>query len=399
MGARLDQLLEDAVSRRDLPFAVAAVANRRETLWQGSVGEAAPDVKAGPDTLFRIMSMTKAVGAAAALILVDRGTLDLETPVASVLPEFADIRVLESIGPEGPVLRQPRTTCTVRHLLTHRSGFAYETYDAKQAAYQRLPGSPDILEGTVQSLNYPLMFDPGEGFVYGIGLDWIGRLVERADGRRIDQFCLEEIFRPLGLSSTLFEREGEQKRLAGVQVRAEDGGFAEVEYNPPSRPEVYGMGSALYSTAPDYLRFLQMVLNDGELDGNRVLSPAAVELMKTNQSGDSTVPVFRSVLPGLSADVDLFPPGTTMTWTAAFLRNESDVPGRRPAGSLTWAGFLNTHYWIDPANGIAAVLMTQTLPFCDPGYMNAYDEYERAVYELFGPAAAGPAPAVADAAL
>jgi methyl acetate hydrolase len=384
MSAGLDQLLEDAVGRRDMPFAVAAVANQREILWQGNVGEAAPGVKAGPDTLFRIMSMTKAVGAIATLILVDRGRLDLETPVASVLPEFSAIRVLESIGADGPVLRPPRTTCTVRHLLTHRSGFAYETYDAKQAAYQRLPGSPNILEGTVQSLNYPLMFDPGEGFVYGIGLDWIGRLVESIDGRRIDQFCQEEIFRPLGLSSTVFELDGEEGRLASVSVRAEDGGFTEVQYSPPRRPEVYGMGFALYSTAPDYIRLLQMVLNNGELGGNRVLTAGAVELMKTNQSGNATVPVFRSVLPGLSADVDLFPAGTEMTWTAAFLRNESDIPGRRAEGSLTWAGFLNTHYWIDPTTNIAAVLMTQTLPFCDPGYMQAYDAYERLVYRLFG---------------
>ena len=397
MSAGLDQLLEDAAGRGDMPFAVAAVANQGEILWQGNVGEAAPGVKASPDTLFRIMSMTKAVGAIATLILVDQGRLDLETPVASVLPEFSAVRVLESIGADGPVLRPPRTTCTVRHLLTHRSGFAYETYDAKQAGYQRLPGSPNILEGTVESLNYPLMFDPGEGFVYGIGLDWIGRLVERIDGRRIDQFCQEEIFRPLGLSSTLFELDGGEGRLASVCVRAEDGGFTEIQYNPPRRPEVYGMGFALYSTASDYLRLLQMVLNNGELGGNRVLTPAAVELMKTNQSGDATVPVFRSVLPGLSADVDLFPAGTEMTWTAAFLRNESDIPGRRAGGSLTWAGFLNTHYWIDPTTGIAAVLMTQTLPFCDPGYMRAYDAYERLVYQLFGSsadAAGAPASAV-----
>ena len=390
MPAGLDQLLEDAVGRRDMPFAVAALANQDEILWQGNVGEAAPGVKASPDTLFRIMSMTKAVGAIATLILVDQGRLDLETPVASVLPEFSAVRVLESIGADGPVLRPPRTTCTVRHLLTHRSGFAYETYDAKQAAYQRLPGSPNILEGTVESLNYPLMFDPGEGFVYGIGLDWIGRLVERIDGRRIDQFCQEEIFHPLGLSSTLFELDGEEGRLASVCVRAEDGGFTEIQYNPPRRPEVYGMGFALYSTASDYLRLLQMVLNNGELGGNRVLTPAAVELMKTNQSGDTTVPVFRSVLPGLSADVDLFPAGTEMTWTAAFLRNESDIPGRRAKGSLTWAGFLNTHYWIDPMSSIAAVLMTQTLPFCDPGYMQAYDAYERLVYQRFGSSADAP---------
>jgi len=135
----------------------------------------------------------------------------------------------------------------------------------------------------------------------------------------------------------------------------------------------------MYGTAPDYLRILRLVLNGGELDGVRLISPESVRVMTENQIGKLSVPVMRTCLPLLSADVDFFP-NTRKTWTAAFMRNEEDIPGMRAAGSLTWAGFLNTHYWIDPVNDVAAVLMTQSLPFCDPRFMDAYHGFEQAVY-------------------
>jgi CubicO group peptidase (beta-lactamase class C family) len=303
----------------------------------------------------------------------------MDTPVASILPEWDDLRVLESIGPNGAVLRRPRTACTLRYLLTHTSGLAYETFHPTQWAYQELPGSPHILDGTKACFSYPLMFDPGTDFIYGISIDWAGRMVERIDGRTIDRFCHDEIFEPLAMLNTTFEVNS--GHLADVKIRHTNGEFEDIQHAPPANPEEYGMGHALYSTAPDYLRFLRMVLNHGELDGHRVLGPKAVELMTTNQMGEMSVPRYTSYTP-TSADVDLFP-GTRMTWTAAFLRNETAIPGRRAAGSLTWSGFLNTHYWIDPTNDLTAVLMTQMMPFCDPPYMATYETFERAAYRLF----------------
>jgi methyl acetate hydrolase len=380
--SELDRIIAEAVDQQHMPFAVAMVANREGVLWQGSAGRATATLDAGPDTLFRVFSMTKAVGSAAALMLVERGLLSLETPVASVVPEWDELRVLESVGPDGPVLRPPRRTCTLRHLLTHSSGLAYETFHAKQQAYQQLPGSPDILDGTATGFNYPLMFDPGEGFSYGISIDWVGRMVHRIDGRPIDRFCQEEIFDPLGMTDTAFEVDGNRDRLAGIKLRGEDGQLVAIDYEIPSRPEEYGAGHAMYSTAPDYIRFLRMVLNRGELDGRRVLGSQAIELMTTSQLVDLPVPVLKSVLPVVSADVDYFH-GAPASWTAAFLRNEGDLTGRRAAGSLTWSGVLNTQYWIDPANDITAVLMTQMMPFCDPAFMRTYEAYEQAVYKTF----------------
>lgn len=383
--SELDQLLSDAVDRQDLPFAVAMVATHERVLWEGSAGHATASTSAGPQTLFRIFSMTKAIGGLAAMILVDRNLLSLDTPVTSVLPEFREIQVLETIGPDGPVLRPPRRPVTLRHLLTHTAGFAYEAYDKRQAIWQMVTGAPHPVTGTLVSLKSPLMFDPGEEFSYGIGHDWVSLIVERIDGRSVVRFCQEEIFDPLGMSDTAFEPDFARDRLAEVKLRGADGTFCNFELAPAAHPEVYGLGQALYSTAPDYLRFLRMVLGRGELDGHRVISTEAIEPMMTDQMAGLSMPVMESIAPVLSGDVDLCP-GTRKTWTAGFMRNEADIPGIRSAGSLTWAGFLNTHYWIDPTKDIAAVFMTQLLPFCDARFMRTYMAFEQAVYRAWGTA-------------
>jgi CubicO group peptidase (beta-lactamase class C family) len=326
--------------------------------------------------------MTKGITALATLLLVDRGLLDPDTTAISVLPEFERIKVLEAMGPDGPVLREARRPVTLRHLMTHTSGFAYDTWCRPQLEYQEYTGMPHIMAGTLESMYYPLQFDPGDGFGYGIGYDWVGRMIERVDGRRIDQFCQQEIFEPLGLTDTVFDIEGRGDRLADLLARGEDGQFAPMDLAFPPEPEFYGMGGCLHGTAPEYLRFLRLVLNRGELDGRRLVSEHTMNLMLENQMGQASVPRMVTVVPWLSADVEFFP-GYRKTHTLGFFRNEEDIPGMRSVGSLTWAGAGNTHYWVDPAKDIAAVLMTQTFPFCEPRFMAFYEEFEQAVYREF----------------
>jgi CubicO group peptidase (beta-lactamase class C family) len=379
--SELKQVIDDAVARQDLPFAVAMTANANGVTWSGAAGERSPGQAATPDTVFRIFSMTKAVGCTAAMILMDRGKLRPDTPVESVLPEFAEIKRLEGFDADGkPKLRAPRSKATARHLATHTSGFVYEFWNTDMPRYMEATGAPTILSGLKASMNYPLLFEPGERWDYGIGIDWLGRMVEAIDGRRIDQFCKEEIFDPLGMPDTRFEVEPHMAaRLAGVSIRGEDGKFAPFDLAPPSHPEFYGMGHALYSTAPDYMRFLRMYLNQGTLDGRRILGAACVESMLANQIGSTPIPRMKTVAPAITADTEFFP-GRRKSHSMAFMRFDEDIPGMRHAGSQAWAGVLNSHYWFDPKAGLAGLLMTQSLPFVEPRFMDTYERFERAAY-------------------
>jgi len=300
--------------------------------------------------------------------------------VETILPEFAEVKLLEGFGPEGPKLRAPRKQATVRHLATHTSGLVYEFWNADVPRYMEASGLTTILSGQASSLNYPLQFEPGERWDYGIGIDWLGRVVEKIDGRSVDRFCREEIFEPLRMSDTAFEVEAHMAaRLAAVKIRGEDGKFADFAIAPPSKPEFYGMGHALYSTAPDYLRFLRMFLNKGTLDGARILSTAGLERMLANQIGDIPIPCLKTAVPAITADAEFFP-GKKKSHSMAFMRFEEDIPGMRSAGSQGWAGVLNSHYWFDPKADLAGLLMTQSLPFVEPRFVSTYNAFERAAY-------------------
>ena len=377
----LDALLEKAVADREAPFLVAMAGNSDGMTWSGAAGQRAPGADATTDTVFRIFSMTKAIGSTAAMILIDRGKLSMDTEVEAVLPDFSKIQVLEGIEGGKPILRAPRTKATVRHLATHTSGFVYEFWNSMIPSYMEIAGHPTIISGLNASLHYPLAFDPGERWDYGIGIDWLGKVVEAVDGRSIDRFCHDEIFGPLAMPDTGFEVTASMKdRLASVRARGEDGSFVDFELSPPANPEFYGMGHALYSTAPDYMRFLRMFLNRGELDGQRILSEGALDHMLANQIGDLRVGLMKTVAPPVTADTEFFP-GREKTHSFGFMRMEEDVPGMRRAGSQSWAGVLNSHFWFDPKTDVAGLIMTQMLPFADPAFIRLYERFEAGVYD------------------
>lgn len=382
--SRLDKVVDYAVERDVAPFVVAMVAGRDGIKWEHSAGRANTTHLASPDTIFGLFSMTKAIGSLMAIMAVDRGLITMDTPVGDVLPDFDRLQVLEAMTPEGPRYRKPKIRATLRHLLTHTSGMGYEAFYPLMAEYARVTGAPSDVTGTLESLNYPLLFEPGEGFAYGVSTDWVGALVSKLDGRRIEQFVQEEILDPLGMTSTFFERTQTGDRLANLVLKREDGSFEAHEAFPAPNPEIYHMGNALYGSARDYMSFLQLVLNRGVHNGERLVGEAAVQLMFDNQLGAVTLPtpVLKSYIPNISYDVEPCP-GLRKTHTAAFFRTEDAIPGMRAAGSLTWAGVLNTHYWIDPDRDIAVLFMTQMMPFCDPDFMTCFQDFERAVCDEF----------------
>jgi methyl acetate hydrolase len=374
----LNQILADGVAAGHMPFAVAMTGTAAGITYSGAAGTAATGRAAAENTVFRVFSMSKAICGLAAMILIERGKLSLDTAVADILPDFDSLQVLDGFDGDTPRMRAPKTKATVRHLATHTSGLEYEFWNGDVARAITATGHPGMLTGLRAALNYPMATDPGTRWGYGMSTDWLTLVVQAIDGRRIDAFCQQEIFDPLGMTQTSFEvSAGQAPHLCSVSIRGEDGAFAPFDLAPPSNPEVYGMGHALYSTAPDYMRFLRMILNKGALEGQRILKDT--NALTADQMRGLQFRKMVSAVPPISADVDLHP-SSRRTHGLGFLRHEDDVPGRRSAGSLSWAGVLNTHYWIDPARDIAAVFMTQALPFVDPRVMQVFDQFEAAVY-------------------
>ncbi len=370
----LQRVLDEAILAGVAPFLIAGTADSKGITFQGVSG---PTVTF--DSVLRIYSMTKAVAGLALAILVERGAIDLDRPVADIVPEFGALKVLEGFDGDVPVLRAPKATCTVRHLASHTSGLAYEFWSDDLMRYRKAAGHPSVMTGKLEALPYPLLFDPGTRWAYGIGIDWLGRVIEAVSGERIDAFCRREIFEPLSMDATVFEMEPTLgARLAPAFVR--DGeGFVAKRMAPPANPGFYGMGHALYSTAGDYLLFLRMLLRGGELDGDRIVSAETCALLLANHTGDLPIERMRTALAANSHDIDVFP-GVRKSHSLVAIREEEDVPGMRAAGSQGWAGVLNSHWWIDPERDVAAVFMTQLAPFADPQLMAAYERFERTVY-------------------
>jgi methyl acetate hydrolase len=385
---QIDRVLREAVERGEVPGVVAVAGTRERPLYQDAFGRRAlPDGGAmSEDTVFWIASMTKAITSAAAMQLVEQGRLALDRPIAPVLPELADPQVLEGFDSAGqPRLRPARRPITLRHLITHTAGFVYAIWNAELGRYIEKTGTPDIITCRNAALSLPLAFDPGERWDYGINIDWVGKAVERVSGRRLGDYLREHLFMPLGMNDTAFKLTSERRaRLAQMHARGENGELAPIAFEMEQDPEFEMGGGGLYGTAADYLAFARMFLNEGRAAGGApVLQPQTVRLMTENAIGDLRVQPLKTVAPALSNDAEFFP-GMVKKWSLGFMISTEAVPGGRAAGSLAWAGLGNTYFWIDPATGVAGVILMQLLPFADAKALAIFDRFERALYAALG---------------
>jgi CubicO group peptidase (beta-lactamase class C family) len=383
MYAGFEDAVAKAIDKGRIAGAVALTVDRDGTTYSHAAGRRTAGAEAPMDlaTVFWIASMTKAVVSLAALQLVERGVLNLDGELGALVPDLRDLEVLEGMAANGaPKLRSARRTPTLRQLLTHTSGFAYGFTSPALAAYGLTPGAPNPNDGSRAGQRQPLLFDPGEGWVYGIGIDWAGLVIEAASGQRLDAYLAEHMFGPLAMTDTGFALPPEREaRRAGMHVRGEDGALIPIPFAMPVDPEVLSGGGGLYSTAPDYGRFLRMLLNGGTLDGRTVLAVETVRGLSEVQTGAHRAGVWKSAMPNLSLDVDLYPQMLTGHGLATVVTPQATAEGRS-AGSLTWAGLGNTYYWADPAAGKAGVLMTQLLPFGDPEVLDLLRALERGAY-------------------
>ena len=376
-GTGLDETLQSGLKRRKIPAAAAMVAGANNIAYSGAFGkrDSASGVAVTPDSIFYIASMTKAITSAAAMQLVEQGKVKLDEPVAKHLPQLGNLKVLDGFNHDKPILRPVRNPVLLRHLLTHTSGFAYDTWDANMLKYTAQAGqlAPDAVT--------PLIFEPGTRWQYGTGLDWTGRLVEAVSGLTLEQYFERNILSPLGMKDTGFTLPAAKfDRVVSRYGRQSDGSLKEDPRTMPPPPKFFNGGGGLYSTTGDYVRFMQMILRRGRgSSSDQILQPKTVDMMSTNQIRELSAGKLKSVRPDRSSDVD-FHPGFTDKFTYGFLLNTTAYPGGRSAGSLAWAGINNTFYWIDPQKKLCAVLMMQFLPFVDRDAVGMLSDFEKAVY-------------------
>ncbi len=365
----IDAALRESMERRGIPAVAAIVATPDKVTWSGGFGnrDSASGLPVKTDSIFAIASMTKAVTTTAALQLVEQGKLTLTEPVGRFLPELAKLDVITGFDDGGkPVLRPAGRPVTLHDLLTHTSGFAYDTWDAQMFRYTSLNPPPVPI----------LDFQPGARWQYGTSVDWAGRLVEKISDLTLEEYFQRNILKPLGMNDTSYILpESKFDRLISTWRRQPDGVLKEDTRTMPAPPKAYNGGGGLYSTPVDYIRFTQMILRKGQ----KILQPKTVEMMAKNQIGSLTAGRLKSQIPARSSDVDLHP-GADDKWGYGFLINTSPYTGGRSAGSLAWAGIENTFYWIDPRKSLCAVIMMQFFPFVDAQAVGLLGDFERAVY-------------------
>lgn len=363
---RIAPAMRAYVDSGKLAGVLVAVARHGKVAYLETFGHAdlARGASLEPDAVFRIYSMTKPVTAVAVLQLVERGTVSLDDPVSRYVPAFAGARVYAGGGAAQPVTTTPARAITIRDLLAHTSGLAYglgrTPPDSLANAFSLFRASRTVAGFSDSVASIPLLFSPGERWSYGPGLEVLGRVVEVASGRAFDRYLEEEIFRPLGMRSTGFRlTPALRARLAVTYERGADGRLRPVpaerlaaadNFEPGARFVCGGCG--LLSTAGDYLRFAQMLLNGGTLGGRRILRPETVAEMRRHGLPPAlgTIPAFLQG-PGVG-----FGLGVSVQVDTATARNPS------APGTFGWAGAANTSFWIDPANDLIGMIWTQHLP-------------------------------------
>jgi methyl acetate hydrolase len=353
-AAGIDQALTEAVKSGRVPGVVALAANDKGTIYSGAFGVRSlgqPQAMTA-DSVFWIASMTKAVTTAAAMQMVEQGKL-----------------------------RPAKRPITLRQLLTHTAGYTYDIWNENTGRYEKQANLPALITCKDDALKTPLAFEPGDRWEYGINIDFAGKMVEKVSGERLESYFHEHIFGPLGMADTSFKLSPSQRaRLVAMHARGADG-LKPIEFEMPQEPEFFMGGGGLYSTGPDYLKFVRMFLNRGSLDGKTVLRPETVAMMGKNQIGDVNVVVLKSVLPDSSLDAEFFP-GMVKKWGLGFMINTETAPTGRSAGSLAWAGLANTYFWIDPTKNIAGVILMQLLPFADPQALQTFADFESRLYKV-----------------
>lgn len=391
---RVHKLIQNYVDRHEIAGAVVLIQHRGKPVCSEAFGMADVESKKPMtrDSIFRIASMTKPITSAAVMMLVEEGKLRLDDPLSKHLPEFAEMTVLVSSkeGKDYGLVKADRAL-TIRHLLTHTSGITYRFNDRPRLAklYAEAGVSDGLAEteGTIgdnvkRIAKLPLLQQPGLAWEYGLSTDVLGRVIEVVSGKSLDEFFRERIFKPLRMDDTAFLVPKEKRsRLAALYTPDKEKKIRRVANGPiqtgaltysatypiADSNHYYSGGAGLTSTARDYGRFLQMLLNRGELDGKRLLKPETRDRMTRNHIGDRRIPFVVH--------------GDGFGYGFGIVTGREKPASPASVGAYSWGGIFHTFFWVDPHRQLIGIVLTQLYPF---SHLTLWNEFQAKVYEDVG---------------
>ena len=367
---RLHALMQQTVDQKQIAGAVTILARHGKvidyrTYGQRDLASGAPMTK---DTIFRDFSMTKPVTGVAMMILYEQGKWFPSDPISKFIPEFAHLRVFKEMGADGkPVLVDPDHAPTMRELMSHTAGFTYGFFGNTPVdkMYRDNPplSSKNLQEMIDKLATLPLLYQPGKGWNYSVSMDIEGYIVEKLSGKSLPDFIAENILKPLGMKDSGFYVPQEKRsRFATVYTTGPHGELALAPASPSGRtmdfdtePTMPSGGGGLVSTAADYYRFAQMLLNRGELDGKRILAPATVKLMTSNH-------VPAEILTGqFGIGQMVMRPGFGYGYNGAVVFDPPEANLPEGKGTYFWDGAAGTWFWVDPTNDVVFIGMIQRM--------------------------------------
>ncbi|MEN8118298.1 MAG: serine hydrolase domain-containing protein [Bacteroidota bacterium] len=362
----IGNMLKQSIEKNEIPGAVALVARNGKIVYHKAFGYADNENNRAlkRDDIFRIASQTKAITSTAVMMLWETGKFRLDDPISKYIPEFENSQVLDTFNEEDSTYttKPAEKEITIRHLLTHTSGIGYGFIDndnfrkiyQKAGIIDAFTAEPVTIEENIKKLaKLPLHHNPGEKYTYSEGLDVLGYFIEIISGKPLDMFFHEHIFEPLGMNDTYFYLpDSKADRLVAVQTKKDDkwikypgSPYYDPDYPVKGAKKFFAGGAGLSCTAKDYATFLQMYLNNGELNGVRLLSRTTVQFIMANQIGDLWGD--SGAYYGLSFGV--------------LNQKGQDMGGRGSAGTFDWGGYFNTTYFADPKEKVIGVLLKQTM--------------------------------------
>jgi CubicO group peptidase (beta-lactamase class C family) len=370
--AQVNQLMDSAMQASDLPALVAIAVNQKGQKLTYTYGKAIwqENEPVTPQHIFRIYSMTKLVTSIAAMQLVERGLIGLDDDLAVLLPEMAKIPILSN-----GQLAEAKNSITLRHLLSHTSGFGYTSTSETLAKFDKT---------NWKYRDLPRVFESGTQFLYGTSTDWVGRLVEKLSNLSLEEYFSKHITAPLQMNRTFFNVPDSLKTLiVSCGNRGADGKqpLKELPDRIPKNPvKEYGGGGGLYSSPDDYTKLLQCLLNGGSVGKFRLLKKKTIQAMTQNHIGDITIDVSNAYfVPSACCDFR----GLILKsskWGLAWQIDTEEKPYRRKAGTVLWGGLMNTYFYIDYQSGIAVSIYSQHLPFNHPATIRLLDRFSEIVY-------------------